>query len=66
MTGLGGLVLALICIAVVGLAAGLAVATLTGREPHWLLPAVRVIALGVASGCALLACLHQIAAALTP
>ncbi|MFB7711608.1 hypothetical protein [Streptomyces sp. NPDC056105] len=66
MSGLGGLILALICIAVVGLAAGLAVATLTGREPHWLLPAVRVLTLGVAAGCFLLACLHQIAAALTP
>lgn len=66
MVAAGGLVLALVCFGTVGLAAGIALATLTGRDPHWLLPVVRAVALAVAAFCFLLACLHQIAEALTP
>jgi hypothetical protein len=61
----GGLILALICLAVVGLAAALALATFTDHAPHWLLPVARLIALSVAAWCFLLAALHQLADALT-
>lgn len=66
MTSLGGLLLALICFGTVGLAAGIALATWGGHEPHWLLPVARAVALLVAGACFLLASLHQIAEALTP
>lgn len=61
MAAVGGLLLALICFGTVGLAAGIALATFNGREPHWLLPAVRAIALLLAAACFFLACLHQLA-----
>ena len=66
MTGAGGLILALICFGSVGLAAGIALATLTGRDAPWLLVSARVVALLVAGSCLLIASLHQIAEALTP
>lgn len=65
MIAVGGLVLAIICLAVVALAAGISAATWGGREPHRLLPAVRSVALAVAAFCFLLAAVHQLAAALT-
>lgn len=61
MIGVGGILLALICFGTVGLAAGIALATLNGREPHWLLPVARTVALLVAAACFLLACVHQLA-----
>lgn len=65
MTAVGGLILALICLAVVALALGLAIATLCGAEPRWLTALVRTVALTVAGFCFLLAALHQLAEALT-
>lgn len=66
MIAVGGLILALICFATVGLAAGIVFATRTGRTPaHWLLPVVRLVALAVAAWCLLLAALHQLVEALT-
>jgi hypothetical protein len=66
VTAVGGLILAIICIATVGLAAALALVSLTNCQPHWLLITARAIALLTAGGCFLIASLHQIAEALTP
>ncbi|MBW5420292.1 hypothetical protein GKQ77_01735 [Streptomyces sp. BG9H] len=66
MTGIGGLILALVCFTPVGLAAGIAIATRGGREPHWLVPLVRVTAVTVAAFCFLLAAVHQLTEALLP
>ncbi|MFF8656800.1 hypothetical protein [Streptomyces huasconensis] len=66
MTAAGGLILALICIAPVGLAAGIALATWGGREPPWLVTAARIVAVAVAAFCFLLAAVHQLTEALLP
>ncbi|MEV0115852.1 hypothetical protein AB0H77_21825 [Streptomyces sp. NPDC050844] len=66
MTAVGGLVLALVCLAVVALALGVGVATLWGPEPHWLTTLARTVALATAGFCFLLAAVHQLAEALLP
>jgi hypothetical protein len=63
---IGGLVLALVCLATVALALGVGVATLWTTEPHWLTTLVRAVALTTAALCFLLAAVHQLADALTP
>ncbi|WP_309029102.1 hypothetical protein [Streptomyces alfalfae] len=65
MTAVGGLILALVCLATVGLAAGIGIATLDGREPSWLVAIVRAAAVGIAAACFLLAALHQLTEALS-
>ncbi|MEU6661240.1 hypothetical protein [Streptomyces sp. NPDC046821] len=66
MTSAAGFVLALVCMAIVGLAAGAALATLGDRNSHWLLPVARALAVVIAGGSFLLASAHQLAQALTP
>ncbi len=65
MTAVGGLILALVCLTTVGLAAGIGIATLDGREPSWLIAIVRAVSVGVAAFGFLLAALHQLAEALS-
>ncbi|WP_405909572.1 hypothetical protein OG742_37220 [Streptomyces sp. NBC_00828] len=59
------LILLLVVLAPVALAVGIALATVGGRGPHWLLAVVQTSAIGVGALCLLLACLHRIAEALT-
>lgn len=66
MIAVGGLVLAILCLATVALALGVGVACLWGCEPRWLTALVRTVALTVAAFCFLLAALHQLTEALLP
>lgn len=66
MIAVGGLVLALICLATVGLAAAIAAATWGSRGSNWLADIASVFAMALAGFCLLLAAIAQVAEVLLP
>ncbi|MFI1677041.1 hypothetical protein [Streptomyces sp. NPDC020607] len=66
MIAVGGLVLALICLATVGLAAAIAAVTWGNRSTHWITDVAAVFALALAGFCLLLAASNQVAQVLLP
>ncbi|WAL93973.1 hypothetical protein [Streptomyces sp. Je 1-369] len=66
MIAVGGLVLALICLATVGLAAAIAAVTWGNRSTHWLADVASVFAMALAGFCLVLATIAQVAEGLRP
>lgn len=64
MSAVGGLLLALACIAIVAVALGVAVACWDGHTPTWAPRILRGAAVTVGITCLLIAALHPIAQAL--